>query len=85
MKFCVVAGLQEVVVRFEFYQNRLSGFGAVGDRNLPFPIDLADSSETAKPILMKFEPQNYRLKNIHHAKFHFDPTTWIVSANTHHD
>ena len=47
MKFCVVAGLQEVVLRFEFYQNRLSGFGAVGDRNLPFLIDLADSSETA--------------------------------------
>jgi len=47
MKFCMMDGLQEVVLRFEFYQNRLSGFGAVGDRNLPFLIDLADSSETA--------------------------------------
>jgi len=41
MKFCVVAGLQMVVLRFEFHQNRLSSFGAVGDRNLPIPIDLA--------------------------------------------
>jgi len=30
MKFCMVAGLQTVVLRFEFHQNRLSGFGAVG-------------------------------------------------------
>jgi len=29
VKFCMVAGLQEVVLSFEFYQNRLSGFGAV--------------------------------------------------------
>jgi len=41
MKFCVVGGLQIVVLRFEFHQNRLSGFGAVGGRNLPIPIDLA--------------------------------------------
>jgi len=30
MKFCVVGGLQEAVLRFEFHQNRSSGFGAVG-------------------------------------------------------
>ena len=30
MKFCVVGGLLGVVVRFEFHQNRSSGFGAVG-------------------------------------------------------
>jgi len=29
-----------IVVRFEFHQNRLSSFGAVGCRNLPIPIDL---------------------------------------------
>ena len=34
---------------------------------------------------MKFEPQNYLLKTSHHAKFHFDLTTWVVSANTQHD
>ena len=33
-------------------------------------------------ILMKFEPQNYLLKNTQHTKFHFDPTIWVVSANT---
>ena len=26
--------------------------------------------------------QNYLLKITHHAKFHFDPTMWVVSANT---
>jgi len=42
MKFCVVGGPQTVVLRFEFHQNRLSGFGAVvGGQNLPIPIDLA--------------------------------------------
>jgi len=29
MKFCVVGGLYEKVMRFEFHQNRLSDFGAV--------------------------------------------------------
>ena len=33
-------------------------------------------------ILIKFEPQNYLLKTSHHAKFHFDPTTWV---DTQHD
>ena len=41
MKFCTVVGLQVIVLKFEFYQNRLSSFGAVGSRNLPFLIDLA--------------------------------------------
>jgi len=41
MKSCMVGGLQVVVVSFEFHQNRLSGFGAVGGRNLPISIDLA--------------------------------------------
>jgi len=31
---------------------------------------------------MKFESQNYPLKSTRHAKFHFDATTWVVSANT---
>jgi len=30
MKFCMVGDLQEIVLRFEFYRNRSSGFGAVG-------------------------------------------------------
>ena len=40
------------------------------------------SSETTKPILMKFEPYNYLKRTTHCAKFQFDPTTWLVSANT---
>jgi len=30
-----------IFLQFEFLQNQLSGFGAVGGQNLPFPIDLA--------------------------------------------
>jgi len=30
MKFCTMGGLQEIVLRFEFHQNRSSGFAAVG-------------------------------------------------------
>jgi len=41
MKFCMVGGLWMIVLRFEFHQYRLSGFGAVGGRNLPIPMDLA--------------------------------------------
>ena len=43
MKFCVLGDLQMIVLRFEFHQNRLSGFGAVSEvgRNLPISIDLA--------------------------------------------
>ena len=41
IKSCMVGGLQVVVLSFEFHQNRFSGFGAVGGRNLHFPIDLA--------------------------------------------
>ena len=41
MKSCMVGGLQMVVVSFVFHQNRLSGFGAAGGRNLPSRIDLA--------------------------------------------
>ena len=41
MKPCMVGGLHMVVLSFEFHQNRLSGFGAVGGRNLPIPTGLA--------------------------------------------
>jgi len=34
-----VGGLQGIVLRFEFHQHQLSGFGAVEGRNLPLPID----------------------------------------------
>ena len=37
----MVGGLQMIVLIFEFHQNLLSGFGAVGGRNLPIPTDLA--------------------------------------------
>jgi len=41
MKFCMVGDLHKVVLGFKLYQNRSTDFGAVGVRNLPFPIDLA--------------------------------------------
>jgi len=36
----MVGGVQMLVLSFEFHQHRLSGFGAVGGRNFPIPIDL---------------------------------------------
>ena len=41
MEFFVVGDLQKAVLRFEFHQNRSSGFRAVGSRNLPFINDWA--------------------------------------------
>jgi len=38
MKSCMVGGLQVVVLSFELYQNRLSGFGAVGVEICPSPL-----------------------------------------------
>ena len=38
IKFCVVGGLQELVLRFEFHQNRSRGFGAVGFVICPFSL-----------------------------------------------
>jgi len=38
MKSCMVGGLQTVVLSFEFHQNRLSGFGAVGVEICPSPL-----------------------------------------------
>jgi len=34
----VLVGLQEVVLRFEFHENRLSGFGAVGLKICPLSL-----------------------------------------------
>ena len=41
MKFFIVGGVQVVVLRFEFHQNRLSDFGAVGGSKFGHPIDVA--------------------------------------------
>jgi len=70
-------------------------FRSCGCRNVPFPSDLAKSTEkrpnqwemsnfnphtfeTAYPIFIKVEPQNYLPKTSHHAIFHFDLTMWMV-------
>jgi len=49
MRFCMVGGLREVVLRFKFHQNRLSGFAAVGIEIFPSPLtwSLAYTSTTA--------------------------------------
>ena len=38
MKFCMVGGFQEIILKFEFHQNRSSGFGAVGVKVYPFSL-----------------------------------------------
>jgi len=37
MKFYIIGDLQEIVLRFEFHQNRSSDFGSVGVEICPFP------------------------------------------------
>jgi len=101
MKFCVVADLQEIVLRFKFYQNRLSSFGAVVGSKFSLSHWFGRSIDLAKSIGNgKFRPPQLRNcltnfdeirtselppKSSHHAKFHFDLTKWVVSANTQHD
>ena len=41
IKFCMVSGLQEIVLSFDFCQKRLSSFRDVGSLNSPYPITLA--------------------------------------------
>jgi len=40
IKFGMVGGLHDVVLKFEFHQNRSSSVGPVGGRNLPLLIGL---------------------------------------------
>ena len=66
MKFFRAAGLQEILLRFEFYWNRLSGSEMCVVEICRFPSIWPNqwertnfephSSETAQPILIKFEP-----------------------------
>ena len=48
MKSCVVGGLQMIVLSFEFHQNRLSGFGAVGVEICPSPLTWPLAYTTAR-------------------------------------
>ena len=45
MKVSILADLQETVLSFGFHQNWLSGFVAVGGRNLSFPMDFTKFME----------------------------------------
>ena len=45
MKVCILTDLQETVLSFGFHRNWLSGFVAVGGRNLPFLIDFTKLME----------------------------------------
>jgi len=47
MKFCMMGGLQMVVLRFIFHQNRLSGFTAVGVEICPSPLTWPRAYTTA--------------------------------------
>ena len=65
MKFCSVGGLQMVVLRFEFYLNRLSGFGAVRVEICPspltWPLAYTTACATVQAVIMNY--------GVHH--FHY--------------
>jgi len=77
MKFYIVGGLQEVVLRFEFHQNRSELWG----RNLPFPIDSAIGlykiviSQQIKEILANGHEKLNRLMIAH--------TPWLLPAQNY--
>jgi len=68
MRFCTVGGLHEIVRRFECRRSKFAlsrWFGHVnwfGEISAKEQNSIFHSSETAQPILMKFEPHNYLLK-----------------------
>jgi len=66
IKVCLLAGLQEVILRFLFHQNRLSGFVAVGGgaHNLPFPIDFTKSVGKRPNRLRKFRQLASSVHNV---------------------
>jgi len=45
-------------------------------------IPTPHSSVTAQPILLKRETYNFCQKTTYHAKWYFDPTTWVVWTNS---
>ena len=63
MKSCVVGGLQMAVLSFEFHQNRLSGFGAVGGgvieicpSPLTWPLVYTTACATVQAVIKRFHP-----------------------------
>jgi len=57
MKFCMVGGLQMLVLRFEFHQNRLSGFGAAGveicSSPLTWPLAYTTACTTVQAVITR--------------------------------
>jgi len=54
MKSCMVGGLQMIVLTFEFHQNRLSAFGAVGveicPSSLTWPLAYTTACTTGQAV-----------------------------------
>ena len=66
MKFCMVGGLQKVVLRLEFHQNRLGGFGAVGGVEiclspLTWPLAYTTACTTVQAVIYQ-HPKGISLK-----------------------
>ena len=74
----------------DVHQNRLSGFGAVGSKfALCHPVGQI-SGKTVKFRLPQLRNRltdfgEIRTSELPRAKFHFDPTTWVVWVNIQHD
>ena len=75
VKVCMPGGLWRVVLYFKFYQNRSSGFSAVGGRKSPFPITLASGlynslyyrtsrDKCAKNLCKRTVPLQLIIKNV---------------------
>jgi len=64
MKFCVVGGLQGVILRFKFHRHWLRGFGAVGVAICPFPLTwplaYTTGCTTVQAVILAIEECNWR-------------------------
>ena len=61
MKSCMVGGLQVIFLSFEFHQNPLSGFRAVGGRNLPSPLTWPLAYTTACTTVQAVKSGTYHI------------------------
>jgi len=82
MKSCVVRGLQVVVLSFEFHQNRLSGFGAMGVEICPslltWPLAYTTACTTVQAVISSIRNSDSRCW----ASEMPLKTYWLTSAST---
>jgi len=74
--------IHDVITRATFCDDRLRGLGVARDQISHFPIDLRRRPYNTLVLPCESVMYNYTPQATHDAKFDFDPTTWVVWANS---